>query len=59
MLITSVDKLGLDSLEKKYESYEVFSIFLTKVNFEKELKNFKVRSDHGGEFENKLFKNLL
>jgi len=33
----------------------VFSNFCTQIQFEKEMKILKVRSDHGGEFENEPF----
>jgi len=45
-------------LRTKDEAFDVFSIFCTQVQNEKELKILKVRSDHGGEFENEPFKNF-
>lgn len=42
-------------LRIKEESYEVFSNFYTQIQTEKESKILKVRSHHGGEFENKPF----
>src|SRR4030043_238255 len=42
-------------LRTKEEAYEVFRNFCTQVQSEKELKILKVRSDHGGEFENEPF----
>ena len=45
-------------LRTKDEAYEVFSTFCTQVQSEKELKILKVRSDHGGEFENEPFENF-
>lgn len=45
-------------LRSKDESYEVFSNFCKQVQSEKELKILKVRSDHGGEFENEPFENF-
>ena len=42
-------------LRSKDESYKVFIIFCTQVKSKKELKILKVRSDPGGEFENKPF----
>jgi transposase InsO family protein len=36
----------------------VFITFCTKVQAEKELKIIKVRSDHGGEFENEPFESF-
>jgi len=42
-------------LRTKDDAYDVFSNFCTQIQSEKELKILKVRSDHGGEFENKQF----
>jgi len=42
-------------LKSKDDSYDVFSKFCIQVQSEKELKILKVRSDHGGEFENEPF----
>ena len=42
-------------LKSKDESYDVFTKFCIKVQSKKELKILKVRSDHGGEFENEPF----
>jgi len=42
-------------LKSKDDSYDVFSKFYIQVQSEKELKILKVRSDHGGEFENAPF----
>ena len=42
-------------LRKKDNAYDVFSNFCTQIQSEKEMKIFKVRSDHGGEFENEPF----
>ncbi|WJX68356.1 hypothetical protein P8452_52731 [Trifolium repens] len=42
-------------LRVKDDAYDVFSIFCTQVQNEKGLKILKVRSDHGGEFENEPF----
>ena len=42
-------------LKSKDDSYDVFSKFCIQIQFEKELKILKVRSDHGGEFENEPF----
>jgi len=39
-------------LKSKDDSYDVLSKFCIQVQSEKELKILKVRSDHGGEFEN-------
>jgi len=41
--------------KSKDDSYDVFRKFCIQVQFEKELKILKVRSDHGGEFENEPF----
>jgi len=38
-------------LRSKDNAYEVFSNFCTQILSEKEMKIWKVRSDHGGEFE--------
>jgi transposase InsO family protein len=42
-------------LRVKDDAYDVSSIFCTQVQNEKGLKILKVRSDHGGEFENEPF----
>jgi len=42
-------------LRSKDNAYDVFSNFCTEVKSEKEMKILKVRSDHGGEFENESF----
>ncbi|KAK2411518.1 putative mitochondrial protein [Trifolium repens] len=42
-------------LRNKDDTYEVFSIFCTQIQNEKDSKILKVRSDHGGEFENEPF----
>jgi len=42
-------------LKSKDDSYDVFSEFYIQIQSEKELKFLKVRSDHGGEFENEPF----
>jgi len=39
-------------LRSKDCAYDVFSSFCTQIQSEKEMKILKVRSDHGGEFEN-------
>ncbi|WJX51639.1 hypothetical protein P8452_37816 [Trifolium repens] len=39
----------------KDDAYDVFTIFCTQVQSEKSLKILKIRSDHGGEFENEPF----
>jgi len=43
-------------LRSKDNAYDLFSNFFTQIQFEKEMKILKVRSDHGGEFENESFK---
>ncbi|KAK2436266.1 bromodomain-containing protein [Trifolium repens] len=45
-------------LRTKADTYEVFSIFCTQIQNEKDSKNLKVRSDHGGEFENEPFEKI-
>lgn len=45
----------VEFLRSKYESYEIFRNFCIQVQSEKESKILKVRSDHGGEFENEPF----
>src|SRR4030066_111983 len=45
-------------LRTKDEACEVFSNFCKQIQSEKELKILKVRSDHGGEFENEPFENF-
>ncbi|KAK2414909.1 bromodomain-containing protein [Trifolium repens] len=45
-------------LRTKDETYEVFSIFCTQIQNEKDSKILIVRSDHGGEFENEPFENF-
>ncbi|KAK2374267.1 putative mitochondrial protein [Trifolium repens] len=42
-------------LRVKDDAYDVFTIFCTQVQNEKSLKILKIRSDHGGEFENEPF----
>jgi hypothetical protein len=42
-------------LKSKDNAYNVFSNFYTQIQSEKEMKILKVRSDHGGEFENEPF----
>jgi len=42
-------------LRSKDNEYDVFSNFCTQIQSEKEMKILKVRSDHGGEFENEPF----
>ena len=42
-------------LKSKDDSYDVFSKFCIQIQSEKELKILKVRSGHGGEFENEPF----
>ncbi|KAK2401717.1 putative mitochondrial protein [Trifolium repens] len=42
-------------LRVKDDAYDVFTIFCTQVQNEKNLKILKIRSDHGGEFENEPF----
>jgi len=42
-------------LRSKDNAYDVFSNFCTQIQSEKELKILKVKSDHGGEFENESF----
>ncbi|KAK2369536.1 putative mitochondrial protein [Trifolium repens] len=42
-------------LRVKDDAYDVFTIFCTQVQSEKSLKILKIRSDHGGEFENEPF----
>ena len=41
--------------KSKDDSYDVFIKFCIQIQSEKELKILKVRSDHGGEFENESF----
>ncbi|WJX12733.1 hypothetical protein P8452_03195 [Trifolium repens] len=45
-------------LRNKDDTYEVFSIFCTQIQNEKDSKILKVRSDHGGEFENEPFEKI-
>ncbi|WJX83571.1 hypothetical protein P8452_66227 [Trifolium repens] len=42
-------------LRVKDDAYDVVTIFCTQVQNEKSLKILKIRSDHGGEFENEPF----
>ena len=46
-------------LRHKDESHSVFSTFCSQVQNEKDLRIVKVKSDHGGEFENKDFEKLF
>ena len=45
--------------ESKDDSYDVFHNFCIQIQSEKELKILKVRSDHGGEFENFKVRSFL
>jgi hypothetical protein len=47
------------SKRHKDESHSIFTTFSTKVQNEKNLTIVKVKSDHGGEFENKDFEKLF
>ena len=42
-------------LKSKGNAYDIFSNFCTQIQTEKESKILKIRSDHGGEFENEPF----
>jgi len=42
-------------LRSEDNAYDVFSNFCTQIQSEKEMKILKVRSGHGGEFENEPF----
>jgi len=42
-------------LRSKDNAYDVFSNFCTQIQSEKEMNILRVRSDHGGEFENEPF----
>jgi len=42
-------------LGSKDNAYDVFSNFCTQIQSKKEMKILKIRSDHGGEFENEPF----
>src|SRR3954466_14372632 len=46
-------------LKHKDESHSVFFDFCTQIHSEKECKIIKVRSDHGGEFENRSFEEFF
>src|ERR1044072_9790322 len=46
-------------LRHKDESHSMFSNFCNQVQNDKEFRIVKVRSDHGGEFENKDFEKLF
>ena len=46
-------------LKHKDESFSVFASFCSQVQNEKDCKIVRVRSDHGGEFENKYFEKLF
>jgi len=45
-------------MRSKDNAYDVFSSFCTQIQSEKEMKILKVRSDDGGEFENKPFESF-
>jgi len=45
-------------LRSKDCAYDVFSNFCTQIQSEKEMNILKVRSDHGGEFENEPFESF-
>ena len=51
----TTDGLGVKFPKSKDNAYDVFSNFCTQIQSEKEMKILKVRSDHGGEFENEPF----
>ena len=51
----TVDGLGVKLLRSKDHAYDVFSNFCTQIQYEKESNILKIRSDHGGEFENEPF----
>jgi transposase InsO family protein len=42
-------------LRVKDDAYDLFNIFFTQIQSEKDLRILKVISDHGGEFENEPF----
>ena len=46
-------------LSHKDESFKAFIKFCKKVQNEQDLKIVSVRRDHGGEFENAFFKNII
>ena len=46
-------------LANKHDAFHEFQKFCKKVQNEKELKIIKIRSDHGGEFENESFENFV
>ena len=46
-------------MRSKDNSYDVFSNLCTQIQSEKEMKILKVKSDHGGEFENEQFETFL
>jgi len=46
-------------LRSKDNAYDVFNNFCTQIQSEKEMNILKVRSDHGGEFENEPFEFFL
>ena len=46
-------------LSRKDESHSVFSTFIAQVQNEKACRIVRVRSDHGGEFENDKFESLF
>ena len=45
-------------LRSKDCAYDVFSSFCTQIQSKKEMKILKVKSDHGGEFENEPFESF-
>jgi len=45
-------------LRSKDHAYDVFSNFCTQIQSEKEMKILKIRSDHGGKFENEPFESF-
>ena len=46
-------------LKNKDDSFEMFKVFCKRIQNEKESNIVAVRSDHGGEFENHLFKTFF
>jgi hypothetical protein len=45
-------------LRSKSDTFNVFSEFCIQIQCEKDLKILKIRSDHGGEFENDSFESF-
>ena len=58
LLMTTLDFIGLHFLLKKSDAFKTFKCFAKRVQNEKGYFITSLRSDHGKEFENEVFKNF-